>query len=208
MAKFRKKPVAIDAEQFDPNATNWPEGVVVDTRSPTGYSIGTLENTAQGHEVTPGDWIITGVKGEKYPCKDDVFRQTYERVDEPQQPLSVTMLSEPGYGRSRLIDKEEIIEIDDAGSVSLVAAAAADYGNADDGNAFDATAVGILDPYPTYVGPDEVTVDTVQPPEPPSSAACQTTWNQASTTNTDVCVDTSISFDSVDTSGGGFDPGN
>ena len=30
----------------------------------------------------PGDWIIRGVKGELYPCKDDVFQATYERVDE------------------------------------------------------------------------------------------------------------------------------
>jgi hypothetical protein len=28
-----------------------------------------------------GDWIITGVEGEKYPCKDGIFRKTYEPVD-------------------------------------------------------------------------------------------------------------------------------
>jgi hypothetical protein len=27
-----------------------------------------------------GDWIITGIKGEKYPCRDDIFRETYEEV--------------------------------------------------------------------------------------------------------------------------------
>ena len=30
------------------------------------------------HEVTPGDWIITGVEGEVYACKPDIFEQTYE----------------------------------------------------------------------------------------------------------------------------------
>ena len=35
-----------------------------------------------GHIVCPGDWIITGVKGEHYPCKPDVFSQTYEEVEE------------------------------------------------------------------------------------------------------------------------------
>ena len=30
--------------------------------------------------VSPGDWIITGVKGEKYACKPDIFEQTYEAV--------------------------------------------------------------------------------------------------------------------------------
>ncbi len=29
----------------------------------------------------PGDWIITGVKGEKYPCKPDIFAQTYESAE-------------------------------------------------------------------------------------------------------------------------------
>ncbi len=67
--KFRKKPVVIDAEQFDVARFPWPIGVMRDPRSPTGFSIGTLENTASGHEVTPGDWIITGTDGERYPCK-------------------------------------------------------------------------------------------------------------------------------------------
>jgi hypothetical protein len=33
-----------------------------------------------GHIVTPGDYIITGVKGEHYPCKPDIFALTYEEV--------------------------------------------------------------------------------------------------------------------------------
>ena len=81
MAKFRKKPVVVEAEQFLPNLNKWPAGVEADHRSPTGFSIGTLENTAQGHEVAPGDWIITGVKGEKYNCKPDIFRATYEPAE-------------------------------------------------------------------------------------------------------------------------------
>lgn len=31
-----------------------------------------------GHVVTPGDWIITGVNGENYPCKPHIFEATYE----------------------------------------------------------------------------------------------------------------------------------
>jgi hypothetical protein len=75
---YRKKPVVIQAEQFHIKQTPWPDGVIEDPKSPTGYSIGTLENVAQGHEVTPGDWIITGVKGERYPIKDQIFRETYD----------------------------------------------------------------------------------------------------------------------------------
>ena len=40
--------------------------------------ISTLEG---GHIVCPGDWIITGVRGEKYPCKPDIFEETYEAVE-------------------------------------------------------------------------------------------------------------------------------
>lgn len=81
MAKYRKKPVVIEATQWfkhgdHQNVTNYadiallPEG---------GYGwIATLEG---GHIVTPGDWIITGVKGEQYPCKPDIFDATYEVAD-------------------------------------------------------------------------------------------------------------------------------
>lgn len=82
MPRFRKVPVVIPADQFLPDQTPWPEGVETDVRSPTGYSIGTLESTAQGHEVTPGDWIITGTAGERYPCKPDIFARIYEQVEE------------------------------------------------------------------------------------------------------------------------------
>ena len=39
--------------------------------------INTLEG---GHIVCPGDYIITGVRGERYPCKPDIFEETYEEV--------------------------------------------------------------------------------------------------------------------------------
>ena len=79
--KFRKKPVIIDAEQFIPPGSKMgfaPDGVYIDIKSKTGFSINTLEGK---HEVTSGDWIITGVKGEKYPCKPDIFEMTYEKVE-------------------------------------------------------------------------------------------------------------------------------
>jgi hypothetical protein len=39
---------------------------------------GWIDTLEGGHIVCPGDWIITGVKGERYPCKPDVFAMTYE----------------------------------------------------------------------------------------------------------------------------------
>jgi hypothetical protein len=78
MAKFRKKPVVIEATQFWINSPDgWPAGVYKDSTSPTDYRIDTLEGS---HQVTEGDWIITGVKGERYPCKPDIFAATYDEV--------------------------------------------------------------------------------------------------------------------------------
>jgi hypothetical protein len=51
------------------------------TRFDKSESIGWVQTLEGGHIVTPGDWIITGVKGEHYPCKPDIFEMTYE-VDE------------------------------------------------------------------------------------------------------------------------------
>lgn len=39
---------------------------------------GWIDTLEGGHTVCPGDWIITGIKGERYPCKPDVFAATYE----------------------------------------------------------------------------------------------------------------------------------
>ena len=78
MGKFRKKPVVIEAEQFTiTSKLNHMNDLSVyeDATSSTGYSIDTLEGK---HEVTINDWIITGVKGEKYPCKPDIFELTYD----------------------------------------------------------------------------------------------------------------------------------
>lgn len=46
---------------------------------------GWVDTLEQGHRVCPGDWIITGVQGERYPCKPDIFSATYEAVLQPHQ---------------------------------------------------------------------------------------------------------------------------
>ena len=77
MGKFRKKPVVIEAEQWFPGRK--VEGVVerpaIDSRSETVGIVKTLEGDMI---AKPGDWIITGVEGEKYPCKNEIFKKTYE----------------------------------------------------------------------------------------------------------------------------------
>lgn len=68
--RWRKKPVVIKATQwFKPG--DHPAVVMKD-------GVPWVETLEGGHAVTPGDWIITGVKGEHYPCKPDIFAMTYE----------------------------------------------------------------------------------------------------------------------------------
>ena len=90
--KFLKKPVVIEAVQWF-KAGDHPK-VYVHQAARYGVSevwvdgqayIDTLEGR---HIVCPGDWIITGVKGEHYPCKPDIFAATYEPVDDVTPPTT------------------------------------------------------------------------------------------------------------------------
>jgi hypothetical protein len=74
--KFRKKPVVIEATQWFKMGDHL--AVEKHDREEGFGKVYTLEGE---HVVTPGDWIITGVKGEHYPCKPDIFEMTYERVE-------------------------------------------------------------------------------------------------------------------------------
>ena len=60
--KYRKKPVIIEAYQTD-----------------KAIDIPTLVGTMH---ASVGDWIITGVNGEQYPCKPDIFEKTYDLIEE------------------------------------------------------------------------------------------------------------------------------
>lgn len=108
--KYRKKPVVIEATQWFKNGDHpedrfSPEGVIPEDwegrvvryfRRPgfSGESLcglfscqkrindhGWIDALEGGHIVCPGDWIITGVNGERYPCKPDIFEATYERIE-------------------------------------------------------------------------------------------------------------------------------
>jgi hypothetical protein len=90
--KFRKKPVVIEATQWfkkgdHPSVTELPYELAVKASVANDHAIFTVEygwcpTLEGGHIVSPGDWIITGIKGEHYPCKPDIFEETYEIVDE------------------------------------------------------------------------------------------------------------------------------
>lgn len=86
MAKYRKKPIEVEAIQWTgdneraiyaweeeflraPNLVVRPEGFIY---------VHTLEGSMRAQK---GDWIIRGVNGEVYPCKPDIFEATYGSVD-------------------------------------------------------------------------------------------------------------------------------
>lgn len=78
--QFRKKPVVIEAMQYSRNGleakkvADWCGGEQTDD--------GLIIHTLEGDMLADyGDWVIQGVKGEFYPCKPDIFNQTYEPVD-------------------------------------------------------------------------------------------------------------------------------
>lgn len=109
--KYRKKPVVIDATQWfesgdhpKDNRDTFDTGdgpflgegkVVRYYRTPNldgqvkckrcndiMYNHGWIETPEGGHIVCPGDFIITGIQGEFYPCKPDIFNATYDLVDQ------------------------------------------------------------------------------------------------------------------------------
>ena len=98
--KYRKKPVVIEAVQFvdsDPEkliqafneSPQWLREAMVGgiirsklyLTSPLRgfFEIKTLEGVMRLNE---GDWLIRGIKGELYPCKDEIFKMTYEKVED------------------------------------------------------------------------------------------------------------------------------
>lgn len=83
---YRKKPVVIEAVQWTGNNIDEIGDFMGHSATMTlndSFVIPTLEGDMYAAE---GDWIIKGVKGEFYPCKPDIFKMTYESVEEMDEP--------------------------------------------------------------------------------------------------------------------------
>ncbi len=79
--KYRKKPAVVDAIQYKKGLKHKalkPAYDHMNGKTPIGVGINTLEGFML---VQEGDWIIKGVAGEFYPCKPNIFEQTYELVE-------------------------------------------------------------------------------------------------------------------------------
>jgi len=93
--KYRKKPVVIEAVQFNGVKNDLQELFELAKDSTRELVVDALENyltiqTLEGEmRADVGDWIIKGVQGELYPCKPNIFEQTYEKV-EADNELSTT----------------------------------------------------------------------------------------------------------------------
>jgi len=78
MPKFRRKPVIIEAVRIKKEMT-------IDTR----------EGIKKGN---PGDWLITGLDGEQYPCEDEYFRKAYEPADDDAEVMFRVVISDDDEG--------------------------------------------------------------------------------------------------------------
>jgi hypothetical protein len=93
MARFRKKPVVIEAVRW--KGDNFDEVIALGLPRPPmvdeddALRIETLEGTMRANV---GDWIIRGIKGELYPCKPDIFEATYEPAPSPLGALGEAMM--------------------------------------------------------------------------------------------------------------------
>ena len=84
MAKYRKKPEVVEAIRNWNNPSEVAEFFREDKENRFGFKDGTWSViTISGvQDANYGDWIIKNAKGEFYPCKPDIFEQTYEKVEE------------------------------------------------------------------------------------------------------------------------------
>ena len=87
MGKYRKKPVVIEAKQWNGELDSGRQSIQFRRDWPTFYygllkgNSGLIIETLEGdHLAMRGDYIIQGVQGEFYPCKPDIFEATYEAV--------------------------------------------------------------------------------------------------------------------------------
>lgn len=110
MGKYRKKPVEVEAHVFTGSSSsageieNWIQNGVfresgIHTRDIRNMEIKTLEGTMI---ASPGDYIIKGLKGEFYPCKPDIFRDTYEAVE--------GTLRDPGQYEAKDLVSGDVVE--------------------------------------------------------------------------------------------------
>ncbi len=94
--RYRKKPIVIEAMQFTGSNSDaivqwaqggwkddgiWTKQKLIDSDSMKALYFLVIQTLEGDMEAAAGDWIIRGVEGEVYPCKNSVFKATYEAVE-------------------------------------------------------------------------------------------------------------------------------
>ena len=110
--KFRKKPVIVEAVQFEGTLNSLIAFAVPEASQQLGIRSAQIHTLEGVMTALPGDWIIRGIKGEIYPCKPDIFAATYEPADQQPAPGA----AHPGYSamqphQQRVVDEQA--ELDD-----------------------------------------------------------------------------------------------
>ena len=101
MKKYRKKPVVVEAEVYKPGMEDGFESWCCiygnfmknlspciecdehdDCRGNNKYLRPFIKTLEGNHFISTGDYIVTGIKGERYPVKPDIFHETYELVED------------------------------------------------------------------------------------------------------------------------------
>jgi len=84
MAKYRKKPVVIEAVQWEGSRQSWDAilamGKIPWSPGEMGTDTFKIETLEGDYTASKDDWIIQGVQGEFYPVKNDIFLETYDKV--------------------------------------------------------------------------------------------------------------------------------
>lgn len=81
MAQYRKRPVVIDAVQWNGDNRQAISFFCADAGFLSNSTVCLIETLEGTMRANAGDWIIKGVKGEFYSCKPDIFALTYEPVE-------------------------------------------------------------------------------------------------------------------------------
>lgn len=107
--KYRKKPVVIEAFQYDGDLMNRNGEYYVPQWAVEAHENGTLffdgptlkVKTLEGDMVVAvNDYIIKGIKGELYPCKPDIFEATYEKAEESEKIELTIAVDEKVLGKA------------------------------------------------------------------------------------------------------------
>lgn len=84
--KYRKKPVEIEAHRITVFniewITNWCGGQIIRENADAKHRLIKISTLEGAMLAAVGDWVIKGIKGEFYPCQNDIFQMTYEEVND------------------------------------------------------------------------------------------------------------------------------